>query len=240
MNKLKIILFTFLILFVIIFSVTNNNTLLVYAKDISKNKFVGGYTIEELFIYRDKTCLYKFFGGSLLTPNKKIREIEKGNVAFKADTLIIALGDLNFKAIIKNNEIEFLDAFKMKLIKNKTSLKNQIYYSGFADYSFFTSTKYKSYDLNNIQIGIIDMILQSKVKSDKNANLNNNQYFKRCKAFLDTKNQIIVDINGELKRHKNQRYSFDDNVSDGGEGYFNASINLTTHEIIYFSFHGMA
>ncbi len=239
MNKLKIISFTVLILFVIVFSVIDDNTLLVHAKTISKYRYFG-YTSEELFVYKNNTYWYKAFSNKKFSVNEQSTFSERGKVTYNADTLIIAFSNLKLKALLKNNEIEFLDAYKMKLLKNRTSLKNPIYYSGFDDYSFFTSTENKSYDLKNQQIGIIDMILQNKVKSYENVNLHNNQYFKNCKAFLNSKNQIIVDINGEKKHGNTQKNSYEDSVCDGGEGYFNASINLTTHEIIYFSFHGLA
>lgn len=234
----KIISLSIILLIYIIFISIKAPKVLIHGKLNSISRF-GNYIKEEYYFYNNNK--YKFlYQGKSEFKNSIIVETKSGIFKFKDNLIFIDDSVLKGKVIIKNNEIEFIDKFKIELIKNVSKLKNPIYYNGFKDYSFFTFSEEINYNLNTYEVKKFDLILTNEINS-KNEKFLAKDYMKKCKAYVNKSNQIIVKIHGYVKNMKMiSKNIFDNNVSDGGCNFFNAEINLTTGKVIYFHFHGLA
>lgn len=246
MRLLKVLLFSFSFLFIIIFSVLNTKFAIIGGKFLNQEKFFSQTT--ECKIYSDST-----FELSDISSLKNYREtnkhIFKGKISLKNDTLYLKSKEFNSRVVLKNNEMEFLDdwKFKLPLDKNISSIVSKNYTNN-KDYSCFSSfiriedekEKLKVIDLNETQLNLLDNILNNEKRFDDR---NNQNYNKQYGSYIDESGNIRIYLFGISKSFKS---SFNDwryflvSVHDGGKGFFRAEVNLTKREIVFFHFHGMA
>lgn len=246
MNKLKIILFTISILFVIIFSVLNSKHTIIKGSFLNLDGFCTQTVKCE--IYNDSTFELSYI--QFLKFNKESNNdiFIKGKVKFQNDTIYLQSKEFNSKAVLKNNEIELLQdrILKLPLNKNISSVLSKSF-SKKKDYSCFSSfirkndsdKKYKFIDLNKKQLNFLDSILNG-IKDFED--IKNENYNKQYGSYIEENNDIIIYVFGISKFYQEYNYwkYFPVHVLDGGKGFFRAKINLTQGKVVYFNFHGTA
>jgi hypothetical protein len=200
---------------------------------------------------KDKTFEWKIIRNSKNSIYKN--RIEKGTYELDGDTIRLK-NNKRFKiAILKDGYIELIDqCIRLQLLENQTGIKPIVSQQNRADFVFFTvhplnfmtSENGASIDLKPNEVDLIEHLLDIPIKENKSVQLPNQKaYYKQCFAYRNSDNQRIVKIYGASKLG-DEHDGFWDNefilVSDGGEHFFDAEINLTKKELTRFSFHGTA
>lgn len=200
---------------------------------------------------KDKTFRWVFLSSWNGKPNEKIEE--EGTYELDGDTIRLK-NNKRFKiAILKDGYIEFINqCMRLKLVENETGIIPFITEQCRADFVFFTAhplnfmTKDNgaSINLKTKEVDLIEDLLDVPIKENKSVrHPNQKAYFKQCIAFRNTENKRIVLVYGVSKRGNDDDDFWDNELSmveDGGESYFSAEINLTTGQLIHFSFNGTA
>lgn len=246
MRLLKVLLFSFSFLFIIIFSVLNTKFAIIGGKFLNQEKFF--FQTTKCKIYSDSTFELSYIS-SLKNYGETNKHFFKGKISLKNDTIYLKSKEFNSRVVLKNNEMEFLDdwKFKLPLDKNRSSIVTKNYTKN-KDYSCFSSfiriedkkEKLKVIDLNESQLNLLDNILNNEKRFDDRKNQN---YNKQYGSYIDERGNIRIYLFGISKSFKS---SFNDwryflvSVHDGGKGFFRAEVNLTNREIVFFHFHGMA
>lgn len=178
---------------------------------------------------------------------------EKGTYELDGDTIRL-MNNKRFKiAILKDGYIEFIDqCMRLQLRENHTGIEPFVTQQKRADIVFFTAhplnfmtrKKGASFDLKPNEVDLIENLLDEEIKQHKlERHPNQKAYYKQCISYLNAENERIVKIYG-LSKGGGEHDDFWDNefimVSDGGEYYFDAEINLTKQELTRFSFNGTA
>ena len=200
------------------------------------NRYILSYTPHDSTISKPRLTLGKY-----QIKNDTIYLYEKDNTGFK-------------KAILKHGYFEILDdSYKIKLIKNETSIISKSELRDNSDFTFFTYNKSFEYvfpkgsstDLNDGEIIKVMETIQRKMNEEYkrfSKPPRQEEYLKQCVAIINSKNEKIVWINCIAK--KVAKLSDWENeirpVMDGGDAYFTLKINLTTGDIYDFYVHGQA
>ncbi|WP_026898918.1 hypothetical protein [Daejeonella oryzae] len=240
MNRVTLSFFLFFLS-----SCTNSSDKVIIAENIGRDPILGYVTRFEAD--DNKKYILSF------TPNNNInkKEIYTGKYSIVQDTLYLD-GDKRFnKAIFKHGYIEFFDLhWKLKLVKNLTSIDSDISLQHQSDFTFFTYNgdlifkEGKSVDLNDQDIKQVKSLIQKTIRAESKRfrnHSNENEYFKQGLSILNKRNEKEVWINciSKLNRYTDWQMRII-KAYDGGDAYFNLKINLTTGKVYDISINGEA
>jgi len=155
------------------------------------------------------------------------------------------------KAVIKNNFIEFISkekSFRIKIKKSALKIESQLDLTKFEDYAIFTykpydeDTDFKPYDINQIQLKGIDMILNKCFTENKSKLRNKDEYLKQCIAVTNQNNEQEVWIHCYCKSpHADRSLKYNQiKMNDGGNCNISVKINLTKKEYSQLIIAGLA
>lgn len=144
------------------------------------------------------------------------------------------------KAILKNGFIEFFqddETYKLEIIKSKLKQSQTIDFSQFPNYAVFpfinNNSEVRYYELTTKDLVQIDKLIRNEINT--NSKLRNYEnYIFQVIAFLNSKNEIIVDVDlfcGE--NFRNISFKFNQiRMNDGGNCNVWIELNLSKNEIL--------
>lgn len=196
---------------------------------------------KKLIIKKDSTFELKVYDKVFDDPVKK--DLLFGKVKIHNDTIYFYDSNKFFwteKAILKNGFIEFFqddETYKLEIIKSKLKQSQTIDFSQFPNYAVFpfinNNSEVRYYELTTKDLVQIDKLIRNEINT--NSKLRNYEnYIFQVIAFLNSKNEIIVDVDlfcGE--NFRNISFKFNQiRMNDGGNCNVWIELNLSKNEIL--------
>lgn len=246
MTQKSLIFFTLFLLF----SCNCKKEHLLVAGSVKDGSVLGGtfhFTLE-----RNNTFTFSYI------PNDSSyldSQIIKGNFYIKRDTIYFTKNSRFRKAVIKNDEFELVgNYFKLKIIENNTTIRPPKNTVEFIDFTFFSNVKHgvfgfdegENADINQRELTQLKSLIQQKMESEKKLfkwHSKQSDYFKQCICITNKKNEKIVWVNCISKDDKYlaNRWQYEMlQADDGGESFFQLTVNLSKAFVIDFQVNGHA
>lgn len=234
----------------LLFSCNCKEEHLLVAANLRTDHAFGGtfrFTLE-----RNNTFSFSFIpkDSSYLDP-----QLIKGKFYIKQDTIYFTKNSRFRKAVIKNGELEFVgNYFKMKILENNTTIQPKRTHIEFNDFTFFSNVKHgvfgfdegENADISQRELTQLKRLIQQKMESEKKLfkrHSKQSDYFKQCICITNQKNEKIVWVNCISKEDKylTNRWQYEMlQADDGGESFFQLTVNLSKAIVIGFNMNGQA